>query len=177
MIGTKELLRLVKECKLVEGLCERELNNPEGAGFDLRVGEVFQIKKGEAFLGEVDRCTPEVKSIAKYGKEKGIVLKPGDYVLVKTIETVNFPENISAICRPRTTLQRSGVMLITGATDPGYFGELTFAMCNMGKCDFRLEMGARIVRMVFFEVGEVVSQYRGQWKGGRVTTDGKEKQV
>ncbi len=68
-------------------------------------------------------------------------------------------------------------MLITGATDPGYFGELTFAMCNMGKCDFRLEMGARIVRMVFFEVGEVFSQYRGQWKGGRVTTDGKEKQV
>jgi len=177
MIGTKELLRLVKECNLVEGLCERELNNPEGAGFDLRVGEVFQIKKGEAFLGVVDRSTPEVKSIAKYGKEKGIVLKPGDYVLVKTIETVNFPNNISSICSPRTTLQRSGVMLITGATDPGYCGELTFAMCNMGKCDFKLEMGARIVRMLFFEVSEVVSQYRGQWQGGRVTTKGKEKQV
>ncbi len=49
MIGTKELLRLVKECNLVEGLCERELNNPEGAGFDLRVERYFRLKKERHF--------------------------------------------------------------------------------------------------------------------------------
>jgi len=52
MIGTKELLKLVKEKKLVENLSERELENPEGAGFDLRAGEIFRIKEGESFLGE-----------------------------------------------------------------------------------------------------------------------------
>jgi len=177
MIGTKELLRLVKEQKLVENLCERELTNPEGSGFDLRVGEIYALGKEEAFLGETERNTPDAKLIAKYGKEKGLILKPGDYVLVKTIEKVNMPDNIAAICRPRTTLQRSGVILITGATDPGYYGELTFAMCNMGKNNFKLELGARIVRILFFEVSEVISQYRGQWKGGRVVTKKKEKQV
>ncbi len=37
MIGTKELLKLVKKKKLVENLCDRELQNPEGTGFDLRI--------------------------------------------------------------------------------------------------------------------------------------------
>ena len=45
IIGTKRLLELVKDpcIRLVEGLCERELANPEGEGFDLRVGEVYYL--------------------------------------------------------------------------------------------------------------------------------------
>ena len=52
MLETKELLKLVEEKKLVENLCSRELENPGGAGFDLRLKEVHKIKEGEAFLGE-----------------------------------------------------------------------------------------------------------------------------
>ena len=126
MIGTKELLELVKNQKLVEDLCERELTNPEGSGFDLRVGEAFVIEGGEAFLGEFERHTPKAGSIAKYGETKEIVLKSGDFILVKTIEKVNLPDNIAAIFRPRSTLQRSGVALFTATANPGYCGELTF---------------------------------------------------
>jgi len=173
MIGTNELLKLVKENKLIEDLSERELENPEGAGFDLRVGEVFRIKEGEAFLGETERFTPETESIAKFGKEKEIVLKPGEYVLVKTIEKVNLPDDIAAIFRPRSTLQRSGIGLFTAAAAPGYSGELSFGMCNLGKNNFRLELGARIVHILFFNTSENFSSYRGQWQGGRVSTEGK----
>lgn len=178
MIGTNELLRLVKENKLVEDLSERELENPEGAGFDLRVGEVFRIKEGEAFLGETERFTPETELIAGFGKEKEITLKPGEYILVKTIEKVNLPDNIAAIFRPRSTLQRSGIGLFTATASPGYSGELSFGMCNLGKNNFRLELGARIVHILFFNTSENFSSYRGQWQGGRVSTEGKkEKQV
>jgi len=34
----------------VENLSERELNNPEGAGFDIRVREIFKVKS-DGFLG------------------------------------------------------------------------------------------------------------------------------
>jgi len=44
ILGPNELLRLVKEENLVEGLSERELANPEGAGFDLRLGKLFRLK-------------------------------------------------------------------------------------------------------------------------------------
>ena len=49
ILGINELHKLVKEKKLVEGLCERELKSPEGAGFDLRIGELYEIS-GNGFL-------------------------------------------------------------------------------------------------------------------------------
>ena len=150
IIGTKQLLEMVKNQNLVERLCDRELNNPEGEGFDLRVGEVFKLK-GEigGFLGITGRCTPKTELIAKYGKDKKVIFIPGDYGLVKTIEKVNLPDYVSAICTPRTTLQRSGVILITSNTSPGYSGELTFGMFNAGPLPFKLELGARITTIIF----------------------------
>jgi len=159
-------------------LSERELENPEGSGFDLRAAEVFRIKEGNAFLGETERSTPETESIANYSDNKEIILRPGDFVLVKSMEKVNLPDNIAAIFRPRSTLQRCGVGLFTATANPGYSGELTFGMCNLGKNDFKLEMGARFVHILFFNTSENHSAYRGQWQGGRVSTEGeKETQV
>ena len=174
MIGTKELLRLIDEIKLVENLSQRELENPEGTGFDLRVQEIFKIVGDESFLGESERSTPEIESIAKYGEKNEIVIKPGDFFLIKTMEKINLPDNIAAIFRPRSTLQRSGIGLFTATASPGYSGELTFGIANLGKVNFKLEMGARFVHILFFNTSENLSSYRGQWQGGRVSTEGKE---
>jgi len=43
ILGVDKLLKMVKENKLVENLCERELTNPEGAGFALCLGKVHRI--------------------------------------------------------------------------------------------------------------------------------------
>ncbi len=40
ILRVKELLKLVKEKKLVENLSERELKNPKGLGFDFRIGQL-----------------------------------------------------------------------------------------------------------------------------------------
>jgi len=69
ILGVKKLLELVRKKRLVENLSERELKNPEGAGFDLRIGELYQVK-GKGFLGIEERKTPEIKLIAKYDKKK-----------------------------------------------------------------------------------------------------------
>jgi len=50
VLGVNKLLKLVKNKKLVENLSQRELKNPEGAGFDLRLGKVHKIS-GKGFLG------------------------------------------------------------------------------------------------------------------------------
>lgn len=178
ILGPKELLKLVKGIKLVEGLSERELTNPEGAGFDLRLGEVYKIS-GKAFLGVEERHTPEIELVEKYeeGKNKSVTLKPGDFFLVKTIETVNMPQNLTAHITPRSTLYRSGLFLRAGNTPPGYSGGLTFGLKNEGGVAVTIEMGARFVHIQFSEVSGGGNMYRGQWQGGRVTTTKKEKQV
>jgi deoxycytidine triphosphate deaminase len=178
ILGPKTLLNLVKNEKLVEGLSERELNNPEGAGFDLRLGEVYEIS-GEAFLGETHRKTPDIKSVKVYNsKKKDIIkIKPGDFYLVKTIEKINLPISLSAVIIPRTTTFRSGLFIRTGPIQPGYQGELTFGLKNEGPVSVEIEMGARFVHVLFHEIKGGGSKYRGQWQGGRVSATKKEKQV
>ena len=178
ILGPKQLLQLVKEKKLVENLSERELTNPEGAGFDLRLDEVYKIS-GKALLGETHRHTAEVELVAKYeeGKSNSIVIKPGDFYLVKTIESVNMPENLTANMKPRSTTFRSGIFIRTGNIPPGYCGGLTFGLKNEGPVEVTIEMGARIIHVQFEEVQGGGNLYRGQWQGGRVTTTKREKQV
>lgn len=176
ILGPKELLKLVKTKKLVEGLSERELTDPEGTGFDLRLGEVFKIS-GRAFLGETHRQTPDIKSVAVYGKNKSFKFKPGDFYLVKTIEKINLPIDLSAVIIPRTTTFRSGLFIRTGPIQPGYSGELTFGLKNEGPVTVEIEMGARFVHLIFHEIKGSGSAYRGQWQGGRVSATKREKQV
>lgn len=178
VLSPRLLLQLVEKIKLVENLSERELTNPEGAGFDLRLGEVYKIK-GKAFLGETHRQTPDIISVIEYDKKKNksIKIKPGDFFLVKTIEKINLPINLSAVILPRTTTFRSGLFLRTGPIQPGYSGELTFGLKNEGPITVEIELGARFAHVVFHEIKGEGSLYRGQWQGGRVTTKRKEKQV
>jgi len=181
VLGPKKLLQLVKTKKLVENLSERELTNPEGAGFDLRLGEVYKIS-GKAFLGITERHTAEIKLVAKFQasqkvKVNIITFKPGDFFLVKTVESVNMPENLTATITPRSTTYRSGLFIRTGNVPPGYCGGLTFGLKNEGSIPVTIEMGARFVHIQFSEVAGGGNMYRGQWQGGRVTAKKREKQV
>lgn len=178
ILGPKILLELVKEKKLVENLSERELTNPEGAGFDLRLGEVYKIS-GDAFLGETERKTADVELVEKYteGEKKSITIQPGDFYLIKTIENVNMPEDITASITPRSTTYRSGLVIRTGNVPPGYNGGLNFGLTNEGPVPVTIELGARIVHIQFSEVMGGGNMYRGQWQGGRVTATKKEVQV
>ena len=184
IISPMIILELNKKHNIIENLSEREMH-PEGLGFDIRIGEVFSIS-GEGFLGVTDRKSPNESKIADIKKDKGIILFPKAYVLVKTIERFNIPaEKIEVNGEkmllmphvfPRSTLQRAGILLIATKTDPGYNGELTFALSNISRCRFKLELGARIANIVFYgAIGELSREYSGQWKDGRVAAVKKEK--
>ncbi|MFA7243915.1 MAG: hypothetical protein WC080_01320 [Patescibacteria group bacterium] len=178
VLGVDKLLDLVKKQKLVENLCERELTNPEGCGFDLCLGKVHEIS-GRGFMGLTERDSTDSKLLYEYIPEKkqSVIFKPGDCYLVTTNEKVNMPLNLTAAMWLRSTLFRSGIIMSGGKIDPGYCGELSFLFYNSGPCEFEIELGARIVHIMFFEISGKSNAYRGQWKGGRVTSKGKEIQV
>lgn len=179
ILGVEKLLKLVKEKKLVENLSERELNNPEGAGFDLRIGELYEVK-GKGFLGVEERQTPAMKLLAKFNqnqKPKKVVLMPNNYYVMKTVERLNMTKSLLALFVPRSTLYRSGIHVFSGEVAPGYRGEIILGIYNFRNYPFELEMGARVIHIMFFEVKGEANPYRGQWQGGRTTTKRKEKQV
>lgn len=164
ILGVHELLRRVREENLVEGLSERELTNPEGAGVDLRVGKLFRLM-GRGFLGVEERETPGVELIETYhpDRRQSIVIKPGEYFLTETIERLNVPLDLLAVAKPRTTLHRSGIITRVSVAHPGYCGTLHPALYNAGGVPVEIELGARYVNIMFFEVRGGGSPYRGQW--------------
>ncbi|MEX0616972.1 MAG: hypothetical protein WD231_04140 [Candidatus Woykebacteria bacterium] len=178
VLSQEKIKELIQTSKLVEGLSERELTNPEGVGLDLRLGELFKIK-GETFLGVEKRNTVDHTSVAKYDSKKSstFTIKPAEFYLMQTVESVNLSDNIVAIPYPRSTLLRSGMWLLSTQVAPGYKGILTFGLKNMGNSNFKVEMGARVAHIIFSEIAGKGASYRGQWQGGRVTTEGEEKQV
>jgi deoxycytidine triphosphate deaminase len=189
IISNKKILELNKKYKIIENLSERESKQPEGVGIDVRIGEAYKLE-GEGYLGVTERKTPEVKKIADIKRgDKEIILKPGELIVVRTIEKVNLPAKKIVIEKgekpaiimldayPRGTLQHCGIAFLASKGDPGYSGQLKFTLVNVGNCTFRLELGARIANLIFHSVtGEIHRAYEGQWKGGRVTTPKKEKQ-
>ncbi len=187
VLGINQILIRIQEEGLIEDLGERELKNPEGVGVDFRLGALFQIKKGGAFIeadGEAGlgkRKGVETKEIASYQSsavtQKSVSLKPGQYYLAQTVETVNTPHDLMPVVYPRSSLFRAGILMLNSKTDPGYKGKLIFGMVNLSPFPVKLQMGARICNMVFFKIEGETVMYRGQNQGGRVTAEKVEKQV
>ncbi len=187
VIGINEVLQRVKKKGLIENLGQRELKNPEGVGVDLRLGAVHKIISGGAFIeadgegglgkrkGVKTELVAEFKPKAR--KQDEVVIKPGDYYLVSTFETINTPKDLMPLVFPRTSLFRAGLLLLNSKTDPGYKGTLTMGLKNLSEHEVTLQLGARICNIVFFEIkGETVS-YRGQHQGGRISPHEEEQQV
>lgn len=173
--------------KIVSNLGERDLNNPEGASVDLRLGSIYEIVGGEAYIeadgvaGQGRRSGFETKELNSFSEDsdvqEAIKIEPGDYYLVKTVETVDIPLDVLADFRTRSSLFRAGLDLLTTVGAPGYKGELIFGLKNLGSHPVTLQMGARICQAVFYRLESKGVAYRGQNQGGRVTAAGVEQQV
>lgn len=173
--------------KIVQNLSTRELESPEGAGVDLRLGEVIEITGGVAFIeadgpaGQGLRSGFESKVICAFQHDdiaqKKFVFEPGKYYLVKTVESVNIPINVLGDFRARSTLFRSGLSLLTTTGAPGYEGPLVFGLINHGPLPVTIQMGARIANALFYRLESEGIGYRGQNQGGRATASGVERQV
>ena len=187
VLGLDQVLKRIKKDKLLENLGARELENPEGVGVDLRLGSVHKIIKGGAFIeadGKVGlgkRKGVTTKEIYRFDpdsdNQKTLTVKPGDYYLVQTWESLNTPQDLMPIVYVRSSLFRAGLLLLNTKTDPGYKGKLTMGLKNLSAFEVKLQIGARICNLVFHKIDGEIVEYRGQHQGGRITPEKEEKQV
>jgi deoxycytidine triphosphate deaminase len=158
------------ESRPLDGLSQREIETPEGLGYDLRVSEIFELI-GRGYLGVTHRNTPNTRSLGCFTTdgEKHIALEAGKYYLAQTVETVSFSPQMGGLIFPRSTLFRSGVILQSSIVPSGYVGPLTFGLAVWAGEGFEIELGARFAHLVVVAVGEGATAYEGQWNGGRVS--------
>ena len=171
MLGFDKLKELVREKDIVEDLPDSELNKEGGVAFDLRIGEVHELV-GDGFLDISERKTPETRLIARLedGNNTTVTFEPNRYYVIKTIETINCPEDLAFVMIPRSTLYRSGIQIFCGLGDPGYRGQCTYGLINMGPKPFKMELGSRIVNIMFYNIDGKAKEYKGQYQGGLIGT-------
>lgn len=134
-------------------------------GFDFSLAEVSRFA-GAGVLGEAnaDRAMPEM--IAMPFAEGGwLTLDPGIYQILLN-ETVDLPNDLMALGRPRSSLCRAGVTLGTAVWDAGYRGRSTALLVVENPAGFRVQRGARLLQLVFFILTAATTRgYDGAYQG------------
>lgn len=176
IVSPADLLPEIQAGRLLRDLGERDLTNPEGVGFDLRLQSLLEMSDGTGSLRVETRRTPSVNPLA--ATQDGLfVMRPNANYLATTREVFDLPDGLAAQFFPRSTLFRSGILFQSSVLPPGYVGPMTFALYNSSSKPFEIEVDARFAHVVFIEVSGATNKYRGQWQGGRVSQPKDERQV
>ena len=79
-----------------------------------------------------------------------IKLFPGEVVLASTIEYVRIPRDVACDLKLKSTLGRLWINhSLAGWCDPGFEGNITLELQNLGPEPFVLEAGRRIAQLIF----------------------------
>jgi len=168
MILTKsEIEKLISEKKLVvKPLLDDTIREN---GLDLRIAPEYAIMKPEK--GEIDIV--KVEDVAEYFEIRKnvdkIVIPPGQFVLLSTLEYVKLPENIVGLCNLRSTFARWGLVIPPTVVDAGFEGNITIELVNCSPNTIVLRPYLRFLHLVLVKTkGEV--KYSGKYSKQRGVT-------
>jgi dCTP deaminase len=92
------------------------------------------------------------------------LLPQGTCALVPTLEWVEIPMDLAGTLRCRSSFGRRGVILGAGFVDPGFRGQLTLCLTNLGSDDLIVRKNDRVVQMILHEVREGNQSYSGRYQ-------------
>ncbi len=150
------------------------------ASIDLRLDHKFVVYK-VAHVPCIDPRDP--KTVEGYTETIDVpdgdafVLQPGEFALGSTMERVRVPPDLVARVEGRSSIGRLAVVVhaTAGFIDPGFEGQITLELGNLGRCAVKLYPGMRLSQIVFHQLTSPAmrpygpdrkSKYQGQ--GGPV---------
>lgn len=79
------------------------------------------------------------------------ILKQGQFALASTLESVKIPDDMAARLEGRSSIARLGIIVHSTASliDPGFCGQITLELANLGPKPVELEPGMRICALSF----------------------------
>lgn len=99
----------------------------------------------------------------------GLILRPGDFILASTHETVRLSPAVAARVEGKSSLGRLGVAvhITAGFIDPGFQGQITLEIANLAPVKVILYPGMPIAQIVFEPVSQPERDYSktGHYQG------------
>jgi dCTP deaminase len=102
-----------------------------------------------------------------------ILLPRGTCTLVPSLEWVELPRDLAGTLRCRSSFGRRGVLLGAGFVDPGFRGQLTLCLTNLGNDDLLVRKNDRVVQMILHEVREGHMSYSGRYQDSQGAVEAK----
>jgi dCTP deaminase len=96
-----------------------------------------------------------------------ITLVQGACTLAHSLEWIEIPADLAATLRTRSSYGRRGVMVTAGFVDPGFRGQLTLGLVNMGADPLPVQQGDRVVQMIIHQVTKADRTYEGRYQDSR----------
>lgn len=95
-------------------------------------------------------------------------LRPGEFLLGCTIETITLPLGLAARFEGKSSLARRGLAshITAGFIDPGFTGQITVELSNVSRQTIWLEKGMRIGQVCFMRMSTQPSAGYGDSKFG-----------
>lgn len=140
------------------------------ASVDVRLGAEFIVyRPGE--IACLDPKIPESLSVAAeritVREGEAFTLQPGDFALGSTMETVTLPHDLVALVDGRSSIGRLAVVVhaTAGLIDPGFRGQITLELSNIGRIPVRLYPGMRVAQIVIHQLSSPASRPYGAARG------------
>lgn len=83
-----------------------------------------------------------------------VLLKPGEFALARTTETVGIPAHLVARVEGKSSWARRGLLvhITAGFIDPGFYGTITLELCNLAARPLELPTGCAIAQLSILEL-------------------------
>jgi dCTP deaminase len=168
---TDLLKRLERGDLVVEPLEDIDMQ-VQPSSIDLRLGaEFLEFQRTNISCIHPNREDEVSKYIRETVVEEGeeFILHPGDFVLGTTEERVEIPPDLVAHVEGRSSLGRLAVVVhaTAGLCDPGYKGQITLELSNLGSAPVALTPGMRISQLTFTELTSPATRPYGEERGSK----------
>ena len=165
--------RLVAEGRVVIEPWDETMVQP--ASVDLRLGTSFRVFHNHRITA-IDLADPPrgLTELVEVDDDESFVIHPGEFVLGRTQEHVELPDDIVARIEGKSSLGRLGLIVhaTAGFVDPGFKGTLTLEITNLTRVPIILWPGKPIAQLSFMALDqpaerpyghpELGSHYHGQ---------------
>ena len=145
------------------------------ASVDLRLGPSFRVFHNFR-VESIDLAEPptNLTEHVQVGPDESFVIHPGEFVLGRTSEWVELPDDLVARIEGKSSLGRLGLIVhaTAGFCDPGWRGTLTLELNNLTRVPIKLYPGLLIAQLSFMTLDrparrpygspELGSHYQGQ---------------
>jgi dCTP deaminase len=141
-------------------------------GYDLRLGRKFKVFTN-ARCAIVDPKNFDPRSFIDIEADECLI-PPNSFALAETIEHLEIPRDVVAICVGKSTYARIGIIVNVTPLEPEWRGKVTIEISNTTPLPAKIYAGEGCAQVLFFESDEVCeTSYKdrgGKYQGQRGVT-------